>query len=400
MKPVTIVGAGFSGLTLAYYLVKAGMKVQIIERKTVAGGLLNTHPTAFGLVETAANGILADDEVLSMWSDLNLTQAAHHSDRKKRFIYWNRPSRWPVSVTTTFKLIAFVLRKIFRPTSVKPFDGETINSWAARQVDREFGERLLNPALQGIYAGDPQKMSASVVMAGFLKGGKRGKTSAPLQGMGSWMQSLRTYLEGQGTQFVFDREFELENGHSGPTVIATGIAAAVKVIEATKPQLAQKLARCETLPLISTTMFFEPHPKDLKGFGVLFPRLQGFSSLGVLFNASIFKDRSPLRSETWILGGAGGETLLNLSDAELIRMILKDRQRLTEREEEAPTLVQISRWPKALPHYTVEWEAALRELTPEPPLFLHGNYLGQLGLSGILGRSRSLAHEIARRYGA
>ncbi len=54
--------------------------------------------------------------------------------------------------------------------------------------------------------------------------------------------------------------------------------------------------------LVSATAFFSPHPQDLHGFGVLFPRDSGVSALGVLFNADIFPNRSTLRSETWISG--------------------------------------------------------------------------------------------------
>jgi len=50
---------------------------------------------------------------------------------------------------------------------------------------------------------------------------------------------------------------------------------------------------------------------------------------------------------------------------------------------------QITRWPAALPHYTIEMERALHGLTLPSSLsrhnvFLVGNYLGQIGLAKIL----------------
>ncbi|PYS44877.1 MAG: hypothetical protein DMF71_01990 [Acidobacteria bacterium] len=52
MKPtITVVGAGFSGLVTAYYLVKAGEHVRVLEKSSRAGGLLQTIHTEHGLVE-------------------------------------------------------------------------------------------------------------------------------------------------------------------------------------------------------------------------------------------------------------------------------------------------------------------------------------------------------------
>ena len=58
MQTVKVVGAGFSGLTTAYFLVKRGFKVRILEKSCRAGGLIETTQTEHGLVEKAANGIL------------------------------------------------------------------------------------------------------------------------------------------------------------------------------------------------------------------------------------------------------------------------------------------------------------------------------------------------------
>ncbi|NJL25286.1 MAG: hypothetical protein HC902_08975 [Calothrix sp. SM1_5_4] len=64
-----------------------------------------------------------------------------------------------------------------------------------------------------------------------------------------------------------------------------------------------------------------------------------------------------------------------------------------------PEHLQITRWARALPHYTVEWERALKSLRCEPPIFLHGNYLGQIGLARILAGSKKLAARIKAMEG-
>ena len=57
MKAVTVVGGGFSGLATAYYLSRAGIPVEIVEKTDRLGGLIATLQTPHGPVETAAIGL-------------------------------------------------------------------------------------------------------------------------------------------------------------------------------------------------------------------------------------------------------------------------------------------------------------------------------------------------------
>jgi oxygen-dependent protoporphyrinogen oxidase len=64
--------------------------------------------------------------------------------------------------------------------------------------------------------------------------------------------------------------------------------------------------------------------------------------------------------------------------------------------KEALVDYRIHRWKNALPLYDVELEKVLRDLKKLPKdLYLHGNYMGGIGLSKILDRSKELAEEIA-----
>jgi protoporphyrinogen oxidase len=54
--------------------------------------------------------------------------------------------------------------------------------------------------------------------------------------------------------------------------------------------------------------------------------------------------------------------------------------------------IHITRWPAALPHYSIELERNLSTLPPAPPqVGLVGNYLGRIGLSGIIERAAAVA---------
>ena len=120
----------------------------------------------------------------------------------------------------------------------------------------------------------------------------------------------------------------------------------------------------------------------------------GFHALGVLFNDCMFAGRSRYRSETWIFGGAAEPDLLQATDEELTALLQANHARLVGAAE--PLLsAHITRWPRALPHYTLELERTLATLPPLPPhVTLVGNYLGQIGLAKILERAYQAAAQL------
>ena len=93
MRTITVVGAGFSGLTTAYFLSKQNCKVQVIESSGRTGGLIKTIRTAHGLVETAANGLLNSALLERMCADLGVPLIPTRREGRRRFIYRGRPKQ-------------------------------------------------------------------------------------------------------------------------------------------------------------------------------------------------------------------------------------------------------------------------------------------------------------------
>lgn len=56
---ITIIGAGISGLTLAWWLHKRGLEVTVLESDTTAGGTMKTERDGEWLIETGPNSALA-----------------------------------------------------------------------------------------------------------------------------------------------------------------------------------------------------------------------------------------------------------------------------------------------------------------------------------------------------
>jgi protoporphyrinogen oxidase len=261
------------------------------------------------------------------------------------------------------------------------------------------------PALQGVYAGDVRRMSATLVLHRLCtghrpaRGSLRGSVS-PVHGMGQLIEKLKESIVAQGGELHFQQSFTCAAPVQSPTVICTSAWSAAKILRSGYPEIAAELKSCESLPLLTVTAFFAPKASDLAGFGCLFPPDQGFTALGVLFANCIFSDRSTQRSETWIFGGAQHMDSVNYDDRTVRELVLNNRQRLHGGEAQIPLAMEITRWPRAIPHYTVEWERSLEQLKTQVqlPLYLHGNYLGNLGLAQIHQRSLALAKEIKTAY--
>ena len=393
---VRIVGAGFTGLVAAYELVKLGHSVEVFEQKDRVGGLISTINTSFGMVETAANGVLNTVAFEELCRDIQVTLVPTQKVSRKRFIFRNgKLSRWPLSLTATVRLL-WGFAGIQRPVA-----GETVAEWGKKNFGEEMVQYLLAPALQGIYAGDVKRMSSSLIFNRFFTKKKRIRPKlrgsvSPDIGMGELMRALRVYLQARGVVFHLEDAVSplLDSASLGNTLIATSAVDAGELLKNASPKDSEILCSTEMLPLVRATLFFKK-PRRVKGFGALFPKQEGLNSLGVLFDESIF-DRSKVENtmlpsqpsdikavESWILGGAFNPSAVNLNDQQILDLILNDRQKVL-RAEDRPEHFVITRWPKALPHYTCELETKLQQLSPEIQKHLLGNYLGRIGLSQIL----------------
>jgi oxygen-dependent protoporphyrinogen oxidase len=401
MQTIKVVGAGFSGLVTAYYLAKDGFKVQICEQSSRAGGLIKTIRTPNGLVETAANGLLNSARLEELCADIGVPLLATRRDARKRFIFRGKPKQIPLNVPDVFNL---GVRLAANAVSLRPRQFETIAEWGRRVLGKGATNYLLVPVLGGIYAGDPERLSASLIFGRAtlpdhlrtnrpVRAKVRG-TVAPPHGMQQLIDGLADYLKRAGVEFVFNRRAQAEANE--PTAVCLSARSAAEFLADIAPEVSLALRRVEMLSLVTATSFYGPEAARLKGFGCLFPRDQGHRARGVLFNDCIFEGRGPAHAETWIFGGALDPEVVKLSDQELAHLIADERERFLGKNDPALD-VQITLWPNALPHYSIELEHILTTLPHLPPnIGLVGNYLGRIGLAKILERAACVAEDFRR----
>lgn len=430
-KKVTILGAGFSGLTLAYYLNKLGVEVQIYEKKETVGGLIQAKKTPFGFYETAANGLMGQKHVYNFLEEAGISYRRSSDKAKKRFIFRRSSKhRWPLSLSETLRLIVQVLRKMIINRKNKiPQKQETVLDWGQRNLTPEGVKFLLQPALQGIYASHIKSLSAKLILGSLFrenksnhaasekeisrsKNNKKGGLLSGENGTQDLLFQLSENLKKNGVMIKLSVNQEetldcIQEAHykNEKIVIATSAQDALALLS--NEYLRQKykdeydfLNQIKTIPIVTVTVFVKEKPQDQHiGFGCLFPEGEGVRALGVLMNGVIYSRESSYHSETWIFGGEVDPEFLNLSDADIKDVIKDSRQKVFQSTHDVLDIC-ITRYQKALPHYTLEHEKNLneyfkkQEAAKSHDLYLHGNYMGVIGLSKILQRSQDLAKQI------
>lgn len=394
-KKISIIGGGFSGLTLAYELNRLGFEIEIFEKKEW-GGLIGTLYLPTMQIETAANAFLNSDKLQEISKKINCPLYPIKKTARRRYIFRNQPRRWPIGFPSTLLLIFKLLKySLFRTAELFPRKQESIEQYVLRVFNSEILEYLVSPALQGIYAGDVKRMSASLILKPFFQRKKqnvRKGSVAPKEGMGEFIRKLKSYLEEKGVRF---HNKKIENVHEldGIQVFAVPPKELAEIFD-------KKWAEINAIDLLRVTLSFQSSAAKINGFGILFPEVEKFNSLGVLANTQIFENRGTHYNESWILGGANAAQLLKLSDNEILQKINQDRKRILKTEEQIQEY-HIIRYPQTLIHYDLTLENFLNQynLDKYQNVYFTGNFLGQLGLSRILEQNVELAKKIKEKYG-
>jgi len=171
MKKIAIIGAGISGLSAAYYIKKLcpGAFVAVLEKEDFAGGKMRTCRENGFLMEEGPNGFLDNKpHTLDLVAELGFSNRLFKSSdaSRRRFIFLkNRLNRLPenplrflASRLMSVKGKARLLVEFFIKKGIPEHD-ESLHDFAVRRLGMEAAERLIDPMVSGIFAGDPKNMS-------------------------------------------------------------------------------------------------------------------------------------------------------------------------------------------------------------------------------------------------
>jgi len=447
---VVVVGAGISGLTTAYWLARAGLRVAVLEASERIGGAITTKIDGDWIFELGPNTVIESNHAVTELVDscgLGGEKLEASSAAKKRFLCkhgrLNPLPGGPFSFLTTplfsFSAKLRLLREPWIPRPASELD-ETIAAFVRRRLGESFLENAVGPFVSGVYAGDPERLSVrwatpkiaalerdhgSLIRGAFAK--KKGLASggAPAGKMISFWQGLQI-LPARLAEIVGDVRTGVEvrkilRGENGPVVLtADGRIHARRVVLAVPADIAARLAEESSnqqsrifdeipyAPVAVAALGFRrediSHP--LGGFGFLVPRTEKLRILGCLFPSEIFSEsgRAPA-GHTALSAFAGGSTdpeIVSWSDERILAQVIQELRPLLGLRGE-PVVTTIRRWPRAIPQYEVGHgrflESAKRMEANITGLLFGGNYLGGVSVPDCIRNGAEIARRILTHWG-
>ena len=160
---IAIIGAGISGLTLAYFLEKKQIPYILLESSSKVGGYIHTVKKQPYLLELGPNSLLINKETEAFIDEIGLSNELLPANEVSKNRYIFRKGKYRVLPSSPPKLLFnsfFSLKTkwaIFRETRKKPLliQNETLSQFFKRRFGKEVVKYALDPFVAGIYAGDP-----------------------------------------------------------------------------------------------------------------------------------------------------------------------------------------------------------------------------------------------------
>jgi len=168
---VLVIGAGISGLTAAFQLIRRGLAVEVIDAGSRPGGVIGTESRDGILYERGPNSILdtgpfinemlAELGILSERVEMNPVAAKRFLVRAGRLIALPMSPR--AFLTTPLFSARAKLRLLREPFIGRAPEGveESVAQFVLRRLGREFLDYAIEPFVAGVYAGDPDELSVS-----------------------------------------------------------------------------------------------------------------------------------------------------------------------------------------------------------------------------------------------
>ena len=459
---VVVIGAGISGLAAGVELRDRGIDVTVLEATGRAGGPIYTDCHDGYVIDAGPDSFLSTKPGgIQLAERLGITGRIVNTrpDGGGTFIVRDgRMQPLPEGITmlvpTQFRQIlespllnlrgkSRLLADYVIPAR-RGDEDEPVASFMRRRVGRQAFERLAEPLLSGIFAGDAEQLSilstfprlreaerrhgglirAALAARRDSSGAHITREYSPFVSFDSGLGSLTSAaMERIGAeQFHFDSSAVAIEPHpdgyrvatsqgqafeSDGIVLATPAPIASTMLADLAPQASMHLA---TIPYVSSatvSMAFREADIDVEsgGRGFVVPRVEGLDLTAVTWSSRKFAGRAPegtvlLRG---FIGRAGNEAPAFLPDDRIIEVVRRDLAAITGLNAD-PLFARVYRWHNAMPQYHVGHTERVRSIEQElecrAGLALAGAALHGVGIPDCISSATAAAARLAEQLGA
>ncbi len=475
MKRVVIIGGGIAGLAAAYSLREhsdAPFEILILERKDRLGGNIRTERANGFLIEGGPDCFLSEKPwAMELCKRVGLGDEllpTNEQNRKTFVLSRGKLHVLPEGVIlmvptkilplATSSLISIpgkirMALELFVPKRKGQGD-ESLGDFVRRRLGTEALEKIAEPLVAGVHAGDPETMSVRAsfpkfvqleedygsLIKGMLKkmellksthkgaapaGSPKKKVTMFMtlkNGLGALIEALQervssskdtsisTGVNVSGVERKGDAyEITIEGGEkitADAVVIAAPAYAAASLVKFDK-DLSGKLL---TIPYVSTaTVSIAFRKKDVKhplnGFGFVVPKVEKRKIMAATWTSVKFSHRAPDDSVLirCFVGGSKDTSLLGASDEVMVKTVRQELKDIMGIDAE-PVLSRVFRWMNSMPQYTIGHEDRVawidERVAKYPGFYLVGSAYHGIGISDSVRYGEIVAKKALHHIGA
>ncbi len=371
-KKIFILGAGISGLSLAFYLrkrFKDTLEITIFEAQNRVGGWIQTKKINDCLFECGPRSFRVQELPLIKELGLQDSLITANPQAKTKYIaqdgaLYKTPDSIASLLTTAIgrKCLKALLSYPFRRKKKNGVD-ESCQSYFQSHFGKDFTDSLINPLMAGIYAAHPEELSYQASFSR-LKRGKGAQIYSFKEGMETLPQALNLLFQENillQKEVVGIREhahgIELlcaDGVHSGDFLFSTLSMNALGALFTKQDPLFSLLPHVPRASVASVSLGYHEDFLSYKGFGFLVPSTVEKQLLGMLFDSNVFCEQNAAYKTrlSIMLGGTRAPELLMLNEVELIKMALSFCKKYLGQQKEADA-VCVSYAKEAISNYPV-----------------------------------------------
>lgn len=456
-RHVVVIGGGIAGLAAAHRLVATGLRVTLLEATDRLGGKLMTGEVAGVQVDLGAESMLARrPEAVELAGAVGLGGRLQPPATATASL-WTRDALRPMpkghvmgvpgdpaaldGVLSPEGLARIVEERDLTPTPVG--DDVAVGAYVADRLGREVVDRLVEPLLGGVYAGDAYRISMRAAVPQLFEAVKEGgplleavrriqeraaarqQTGPVFQGIeggiGTLPDAVGAAVRAGGGQILTETPVlgltRTDAGWAVRTdtgvitadgiVLATPAWSASALLAAESPAASTELTGVEYASMALVTLAFRR--TDIEAYealrgrsGFLVPPVDGRTIKASTFSSNKWQWVADAAPDLFVLrtsvGRYGEEDHLHREDGELVAVSLRDLRAATGLAAR-PVDSEVTRWIGGLPQYPVGHHTRVARIRDEvaklPALRVCGAVYDGVGIPACIASAQRAADEIA-----